>query len=137
MKFKMKTDEDIGSEMEFDEYSDETPRKMSSKKKSTRAAARQGSWRTRMIFMSPMFTPMMVEEFDTIAGHAMKQTNGATIYVLVIVSCHIIVGAHIHKKLTRINNIVGLIADLKLVRAWWSLSIKPITMSLAYSLDVP
>jgi len=42
----------------------------------------------------------------------MKKTSGATtIYVLVIVSYHVIAGAHIHKQLARINNIVGLLKD--------------------------
>ena len=47
----------------------------------------------------------------------MKKTNGATIYVLVIVSYHVIAGARIHKQSARINNIVGLIKDLNLMRA--------------------
>ena len=47
----------------------------------------------------------------------MKKTIGATIYVLVIVSYHIIAGARVHKQSARINNIVGLIKDLKLMRA--------------------
>ena len=47
----------------------------------------------------------------------MKKTSGATtIYVLVIVSYHVIAGAHIHKQSARINNIVGLLKDLKLMR---------------------
>jgi hypothetical protein len=46
----------------------------------------------------------------------MKKTSGATIYVLVIVSYHVIAGARIHNQSTRINNIVGLIKDLKLMR---------------------
>jgi hypothetical protein len=45
-----------------------------------------------------------------------KKTNGATIYVLVTVSYHVIAGARIHNQLTRINNIVGLLKDLKLMR---------------------
>jgi hypothetical protein len=45
-----------------------------------------------------------------------KKTNGATIYVLVTVSYHVIAGARIHKQSTRINNIVGLLKDLKLMR---------------------
>ena len=48
----------------------------------------------------------------------MKKTSGATtIYVLVIVSYHEIAGARIHNQSKRINNIVGLIKDLKLMRA--------------------
>ncbi len=47
----------------------------------------------------------------------MKKTSGATIYVLVIVSYHVIARARIHNQLTQINNIVGLIKDLKLMRA--------------------
>jgi hypothetical protein len=46
----------------------------------------------------------------------MKKTNGATIYVLVTVSYHVIAGACIHNQSTRINNIVGLLKDLKLMR---------------------
>ena len=45
-----------------------------------------------------------------------KNTNGATIYVLVVVSYHAIAGARIHNQSTRINNILGLIKDLKLMR---------------------
>jgi hypothetical protein len=45
-----------------------------------------------------------------------KKTNGATIYVLVTVSYHVIAGACIHNQSTRINNIVGLLKDLKLMR---------------------
>ena len=42
----------------------------------------------------------------------MKKTRGATtIYVLVIVLYHVIAGAHAHKQLARINNIVGLVKD--------------------------
>ena len=67
----------------------------------------------------------------------MKKTSGATIYVLVIVSYHVIAGARIHNKLTRIKNIVGLIADLKLMRALEVSTMKPMTVSMAYSLDVP
>ena len=47
----------------------------------------------------------------------MKMSSGATIYVLVIVSYHVIAGAGVHKQSARINNFVGLIADLKLMRA--------------------
>ena len=47
----------------------------------------------------------------------MKKTSGTTIYVLVIVSYHVIAGARVHKQSTRINNIVGLIKDLKLMHA--------------------
>ena len=47
----------------------------------------------------------------------MKKTSGATIYVLVIVSYHVIARARIHNQSTQINNIVGLIKDLKLMRA--------------------
>jgi len=47
----------------------------------------------------------------------MKMSSGATIYVLVIVSYHVIAGAGGHKQSARINNFVGLIADLKLMRA--------------------
>jgi len=46
----------------------------------------------------------------------MKKTNGATIYVLVTVSYHVIAGARIHNQSTRINNIAGLLKDLKLMR---------------------
>jgi hypothetical protein len=46
----------------------------------------------------------------------MINTNGATIYVLVVVSYHAIAGARIHNQSTRINNILGLIKDLKLMR---------------------
>ena len=46
----------------------------------------------------------------------MKKTSGATIYVLVTVSYHVIAGARIHNQLTRINNIAGLLKDLKLIR---------------------
>jgi hypothetical protein len=46
----------------------------------------------------------------------MKKTSGATIYVLVIVLYHVIAGARIRKQSARINNIVGLLKDLKLVR---------------------
>jgi hypothetical protein len=43
----------------------------------------------------------------------MKKTNGATIFVLVIVSYHVIAGTRIHhKQSTQINNIVGLTANL-------------------------
>ena len=45
-----------------------------------------------------------------------KKTNGATIYVLVTVSYHVIAGARIHNQSTRINNIAGLLKDLKLMR---------------------
>jgi hypothetical protein len=45
----------------------------------------------------------------------MKKTSGATIYVFVIVSYHVIAGACIHKQSARINNIVGLLKDLKLM----------------------
>ena len=46
----------------------------------------------------------------------MKKSSGATtIYVLVIVSYHVIAGACIHKQSARINNIVGLLKDLKLM----------------------
>jgi hypothetical protein len=38
----------------------------------------------------------------------MKKTNGTTIYVLMIVSYHVIAVARIHKQSTRINNIVPL-----------------------------
>ena len=41
----------------------------------------------------------------------MKKNNGTTIYVLMIVSYHVIAVARIHKQSTRINNIVGLIND--------------------------
>ena len=47
----------------------------------------------------------------------MKKTSGATIYVLVIVSYHVIAGARIRNQSTRINNIVGLVNDLKLMHA--------------------
>jgi len=47
----------------------------------------------------------------------MKKNSKATIYVLVIVSYHVIAGARVHKQSSRINNIVGLIKDLKLMRA--------------------
>jgi len=47
----------------------------------------------------------------------MKKTSGATIYVLVTVSYHVIAGAHIHHQSARINNIVGLLKDLKRMRA--------------------
>jgi len=47
----------------------------------------------------------------------MKKTSGATIYVLVINSYHVIAGARIHHQSARINNIVGLLKDLKLMRA--------------------
>ena len=47
----------------------------------------------------------------------MKKTIGAAIYVLVIVSYHVIAGARVHKQSARINNIVGLLKDLKLMRA--------------------
>jgi hypothetical protein len=45
-----------------------------------------------------------------------KKTNGATIYVLVTVSYHVIAGARIHNQSTQINNIAGLLKDLKLMR---------------------
>jgi hypothetical protein len=45
-----------------------------------------------------------------------KKTSGTTIYVLVTVSYHVIAGARIHNQLTRINNIAGLLKDLKLIR---------------------
>ena len=46
----------------------------------------------------------------------MKKTNGVTIFVLVTVSYHVIAGARIHKQSARINNIVGSLKDLKLMR---------------------
>jgi len=46
----------------------------------------------------------------------MKKTSGASIYILVTVSYHGIAGACIHNQSTRINNIVGLLKDLKLMR---------------------
>jgi hypothetical protein len=45
-----------------------------------------------------------------------KKTSGATIYILVTVSYHVIAGARIHNQSTRINNIAGLLKDLKLMR---------------------
>jgi hypothetical protein len=45
----------------------------------------------------------------------MKKTNGVTIFVLVTVSYHVIAGARNHHQLARINNIVGLLKDLKLI----------------------
>jgi hypothetical protein len=47
----------------------------------------------------------------------MKKYNGDTIYILVTASYHIIVGHQKHTQSTRINNIVGLVADSKLLRA--------------------
>jgi hypothetical protein len=47
----------------------------------------------------------------------MKKNNHATIYIFVMVSYHIIAGHQQHMQLTRINNIAGLVADLKLLRA--------------------
>ncbi len=47
----------------------------------------------------------------------MKKTIGTTIYVLVIVSYHVVDGTRIHNQSSRINNIVGLIKDLALMHA--------------------
>jgi hypothetical protein len=58
-------------------------------------------------------------------------------YVLVIVSYHVIAGAGVHKQSARINNIVGLIADLKLMRALKVIGNKTHDREHGYSLDVP
>ena len=58
-------------------------------------------------------------------------------YVLVIVSYHVIAGAGVHKQSARINNIVGLIADLKLMRALKVIGNETHDREHGYSLDVP
>ena len=67
----------------------------------------------------------------------MKNTRGATIYVLVIVSYHVIAGTRIHNQSSRINNIVGLIKDLALMHALEVIDEKNMTVNVAYSQDVP
>ena len=67
----------------------------------------------------------------------MKMTKGATIYVLVIVSYHVIADAHIHNQLAQINNIVGVITNLKMMHALEVIADETHDRELAYSLDVP
>jgi hypothetical protein len=45
----------------------------------------------------------------------MKKDNGATIYILVTVLYHIIAGHQNHMQSTQINNLVGLVTNLKLL----------------------
>ena len=45
-----------------------------------------------------------------------KKKGSTTIYILVMVSYHVIAGARLHSLETQICNIVGLISDLKLLR---------------------
>ncbi len=67
----------------------------------------------------------------------MKKTKGATIYVLVIVSYHVIADTRTHNQLAQINNIVGLITNLKMMHALEVIADETHDRELAYSLDVP